>query len=671
MSKHENALIHESSPYLLQHAHNPVNWQPWNEKTLSKAKTQNKLIIVSIGYSACHWCHVMEHESFEDETVAALMNQHFVCIKVDREERPDVDQFFMEAVQLLSGRGGWPLNCFALPDGRPFWGGTYFRKDQWMEVLHHLSDLFADKDPAIFEQAEQLTQGIKKNQFKVLDESTKTNFSAIPEAMANKLETQLDYQEGGTRGAPKFPMPGLLRFQLLLKNKNSKLFDHAILSLQKMAKGGIYDQIGGGFARYAVDGRWHVPHFEKMLYDNAQLIGLYAEAWKIIRIPLFAEVVEQSIQFCERELLGAEGAFMAALDADSEGVEGKFYVWKSAEFKEAVGENATLMAEFFGIDKTALWEEGNNVLVQAFDAAAFAAEKGMSMDAFQEIKSTAIEKLLKYRANRQRPATDDKRLLSWNALMIIGLVKAATIFERQDWLAKAENTAEFIWKEMRQPNGGLFRSWKNGEAKIAAFLDDYAFLMQALIELFQQTGKVSYVLQAKELLHYVLEHFYVEEQQSFTYSTRDSNELPVSTFERHDNVIPSSNAAMAMVLVELGMLFENQEYLTTAEKMIQRQAEKMTAYPSSFSHWAQALMLLEKQQLIVVNGSNALQTAHILRQQLDDLTLVVTDASKQLPAVNSKPQLEELRLYLCDTNGCRPAFNNVKALISELNEMQG
>jgi len=666
MSKHKNALIHESSPYLLQHAHNPVNWQPWNEKTLAEAKTQNKMILVSIGYSACHWCHVMEHESFEDETVAALMNQYFVCIKVDREERPDVDQFFMEAVQLLSGRGGWPLNCFALPDGRPFWGGTYFRKEQWMEVLHKIAELFDRKDPAIFEQAEQLTQGIKTNQFKALHESANTDFSGIPEEMAKKLETQLDYKEGGTSGAPKFPMPDLLRFQLLMKNKNSKVLEHALLSLEKMAKGGIYDQAGGGFSRYSVDGRWHVPHFEKMLYDNAQLIGLYAEAWKTTKNPLFAEVVEQSIRFCERELLGPEGAFMAALDADSEGVEGKFYVWKAAEFNEALGEKAAVMAEFFGIDKAALWEEGNNVLVQAFDAVDFAAKKALTLEEFQEIKSAACEKLLEIRAKRQRPATDDKRLLSWNALMIIGLVKAATIFERQDWLAKAENAADFIWKEMRQPNGGLFRSYKNDEAKIAAFLDDYAFLMQAQLELFQQTGKVSYALQAKDLLHFVLEHFYVEAQQLFAYSNHDSNELPVSTFEQYDNVIPSSNAAMAKVLVELGMLFENQEYIAIAEKMIQQQAEKMSTYPAGFSHWAQALMLIEKQQLIVVTGNEALQTAQTLRQQLDNLILVATDASKQLPAIKSKPRQYELRLYLCDTGGCRPAFKNVKELIVEL-----
>ena len=666
MSKHQNALIDESSPYLLQHAHNPVNWQPWNEKTLAEAKAKNKMILVSIGYSACHWCHVMEHESFEDETVAALMNQYFVCIKVDREERPDVDQFFMEAVQLLSGRGGWPLNCFALPDGRPFWGGTYFRKEQWMEVLHQIAELFDRKDPAIFEQAEQLTQGIKTNQFKALNQSINIDFSGIPEEMAKKLETQLDYKEGGTSGAPKFPMPDLLRLQLLLKNKNTKVFDHALLSLQKMAKGGIYDQAGGGFSRYSVDGRWHVPHFEKMLYDNAQLIGLYAEAWKTTKNPLFAEVVEQSIRFCERELLGSEGAFMAALDADSEGVEGKFYVWKAAEFEEAVGKNAALMAEFFGIDKAALWEEGNNVLVQAFDAAVFATRNEISNEKFQEIQADSIEKLLKYRAQRQRPATDDKRLLSWNALMVIGLVKAATVFERQDWLDKAEKTADFIWKEMRQANGGLFRSWKNGEAKIAAFLDDYAFLMQAMIELFQQTGKVSYALKAKDLLHFVLEHFYVEKQQSFAYSSHDSNELPVITFEQYDNVIPSSNAAMAKVLVELGMLFENQEHIAIAEKMIHQQADKMTAYPAGFSHWAQALMLLEKQQLIVVTGSEALQAAQTLRKKLEGLTLVIADESQKLPAVKSKPQLQELRLYLCDTKGCRPAFSSVEEIIKVL-----
>lgn len=668
MHKHENALIHESSPYLLQHAHNPVNWQPWNEKTLAEAKAKNKMILVSIGYSACHWCHVMEHESFEDETVAAIMNQYFVCIKVDREERPDVDQFFMEAVQLLTGRGGWPLNCFALPDGRPFWGGTYFRKDQWMEVLQQIAALFDREDPAIFEQAEQLTQGIKTNQFKDLKEIVAVNFSDITEKMANKLESQLDYQEGGTRGAPKFPMPDLLRFQLLLKNKNPKVFEHAILSLRKMAKGGIYDQLGGGFSRYAVDGRWHVPHFEKMLYDNAQLIGLYAEAWKLTKEPLFAEVVEQSIQFCERELLGSEGAFMAALDADSEGVEGKFYVWNAAEFEKAVGENAHVMSEFFGINKAALWEDGNNVLVQAFDAATFAREKGLALEEFQNIKSAVRKKLLVKRATRERPATDDKRLLSWNALMINGLVNAATIFERNDWLAKAEKLADFIWDEMRGAYGGLFRSWKNGEAKIAAFLDDYTFLMQAQLTLFQQTGDVMYAEQAKELLHFVLKNFYVEAQHSFAYSDHDSNELPVSTFEQYDNVIPSSNAAMAKVLVELGMLYENQTYTAIAEKMIQQQAEKMTAYPAGFSHWAQALMLLERQQLIVVTGNEALKTAQTLRQHINNLTVVITDESLQLPAVKSKPQQNDLRLYFCDTAGCRPAFNSLTELLAEIKD---
>jgi hypothetical protein len=324
------------------------------------------------------------------------------------------------------------------------------------------------------------------------------------------------------------------------------------------------------------------------------------------------------------------------------------------------------MAAFFGIEKAALWEEGNNVLVQAYDAAAFASKHRMSLEAFQEIKANAIEKLLEKRKNRQRPATDDKRLLSWNALMISGLVKAAAIFERQDWLDKAKKVADFIEKEMHQPNGGLFRSWKNGEAKIGAFLDDYAFLMQAQIALFQQTGNVAYALQANELLQFVLKHFYVESQQSFAYSTHDSKELPVSTFEQYDNVIPSSNAAMAKVLVEMGMLFEKQEFIVIAEKMIQQQAEKMTAYPVGFSHWAQVIMLLEKQQLIVVMGNESLETVEVLRKQFDELTLIVTDESRQLPAAKSKPQQDEIRLYLCDIQGCRPAFTSINDLISNM-----
>ncbi|MBU1367908.1 MAG: thioredoxin domain-containing protein [Bacteroidetes bacterium] len=661
-----NALIHESSPYLLQHAYNPVNWHAWNNKTLTAAKEQNKMLLVSIGYSACHWCHVMEEESFENEAVAALMNQHFICVKIDREERPDVDQFFMEAVQLLSGRGGWPLNCFALPDGRPFWGGTYFRKEQWMDVLQQIASLFNQKDPALLEQAEQLTQGIKSNQFAPLSVHSETDNSLLIEIMAKKLATQLDWEEGGTQGAPKFPMPDLLNFQLLPENTSSKLYDHAILSLKKMACGGIYDQVGGGFARYSVDRRWHVPHFEKMLYDNAQLIGLYAQAWKSSQNSLFAEVVHQSIQFCERELLGPEGAFMASLDADSEGEEGKFYVWTTNEFVDAAATEATLMAEFFGLGDKALWEDNKNVLIQAFDAKSYAAKNGLSLEAFHEKKKNTLQNLLQYRSKRVRPATDDKRLLSWNALMIIGLVKAASIFDRDDWLKTAEKTAEFISTQMRQADGGLFRSWKNDEAKIAAFLDDYAFYIQALFELFQQTGKVTYAIQGHELIQYTLRHFLVESQQSFAYSDLNNTDLPVVSFENFDNVNPSSNAAMAHVLIKASMLFEKPEYSKLAEKMIQQQAPKMAEYPSSFSHWAQALLLLETQQLIVVVGENALQAAQLVRKQINTLTLVATDESRQLPAVASKPETSEQRFYLCDTDGCRPAFSAIEQVLKEV-----
>jgi len=669
MTQNPNSLINETSPYLLQHAYNPVNWLPWNDESLEKAKNENKMILVSIGYSACHWCHVMEHESFEDEAVAKLMNQYFVCIKVDREEHPDVDHFYMEAVQLLSGRGGWPLNCFALPDGRPVWGGTYFRKDQWISVLQQLQELFETQKNDLEEQARKLAEGIQQSQFSsgVVVKETNTEATFIKAAKA--LKNHLDNEQGGTRGTPKFPMPDLLmlEFELSAQLKDRTLENHALLTLEKMARGGIYDQIGGGFARYSVDARWHVPHFEKMLYDNAQLIGLYTEAWRKTRKPLFKEIVEQTVAFCQHELLGPEGGFLSALDADSEKVEGKFYVWTKDEFKIVLAEDAALFTNYFQIDQQALWEDGNNVLVRPEEDAVFAAQNELDLDVWMQKLAEGRKKLFDYREQRIRPATDDKRLLSWNALMIKSLARASVIFERNDWRQTAIKTYDFIHQNMLANEGAYYRSWKDGKKNVNAFLDDYAFLAQAMLQLYYSTAEVKYAKAAESVLEYVLKSFYVESQQSFAYTAKNQRKLAVTTFENYDNVIPSSNAAMAHVLISLGLLFENPAYLKIAEQMINNQLERMQQFPTAHSNWLQALKRLEQQSIIVVKGSKCLPSSLSLQQKISSSIPVLASSEKGIPAVDDKPTNDHANFYLCDRQGCRPATASFDELISELN----
>ncbi len=668
MTRKPNALINETSPYLLQHAYNPVNWMPWNEESLAKAKNENKMLLVSIGYAACHWCHVMEHESFEDEEVAALMNQYFICIKIDREEQPDVDQFFMEAVQLLSGRGGWPLNCFALPDGRPVWGGTYFRKEQWISILNQISQLFETQKDDLEEQAQQLTQGIQQNQINDRIISTEIISDEISKAAATTLLKHLDFEKGGTKGAPKFPMPDLLMLELEMAamSGDKNLNDHAMQTLEKMARGGIYDQIGGGFARYSVDARWHVPHFEKMLYDNAQLIGLYTEAWRKTKNPLFKEVVEQSIAFCLRELHGSEGGFLAAIDADSEKEEGKFYVWTKAEFETILGRDAALLMAYFQIDQQAFWEEGKNVLVRPERDEDFASRNGLSLEVWMQKLNQSRNKLFAYREQRIRPATDDKRLLSWNALMIKSLARAAVIFDRKEWLKAAIQAYDFIQQHMRSSDGSYYRSWKEGKLKIKAFLDDYAFLIQAALQLHYATNEVKYAIAAEKVLKQVLDAFYVDSEQSFAYTAKSERKLAVTIFENYDNVIPSSNAAIAHGLISLGLIFEKHDYLKLADRLIKGQIDRMKKFPTSFSNWLQALILYEKQATIVVKGADSDIVAIELQKNMSPGIIVLGTTEKGLPLVDEKPQHDTTRFYFCDTLGCRPAYETMNEAINAL-----
>ena len=546
-AQNPNHLKGQSSPYLLQHLYNPVNWYAWGDEALQKAQQENKPIIISIGYSACHWCHVMEHESFKDVEAAEIMNRYFVCIKVDREERPDIDHMYMTALQILTSQGGWPLNCFALPDTRPFWGGTYFPLEVWKSILTQVAHLYHSRTADLVKQAEQLTEGIaaagfiepSMNEPNYLLEDGETVFQNIMEYM--------DKVEGGTLRAPKFPLPANLQFLLQHHSQTGNIaaLAQVELSLEKMAFGGIFDQIGGGFARYSTDEFWKVPHFEKMLYDNGQLISQYANAWKVSKKPLYRNTVYEIVAFVKRELLTPEGTFFAALDADSEGVEGKFYVWTEPELDEVLGSDSSIVKLYYQVGKKGYWENGESILLRTETDESFAKKMNLPLAEFQVILHQSNKKLFDARSNRIRPGLDNKVITSWNALMIKGLADAYAAFGEDEFLQMATRSADSIISKGITNDGKLCRSLTGNQPAIDGFLEDYAFLIQALIRLYEVSAQIKYLLVAQKLTQHAVENFSSPDTNLFSFSSVVGEKLKAPFYELPDNVMPSSNSVMA------------------------------------------------------------------------------------------------------------------------------
>ncbi|MBL4569218.1 MAG: thioredoxin domain-containing protein, partial [Flavobacteriaceae bacterium] len=472
--KYTNNLIKETSPYLLQHAHNPVNWYAWNDETLALAKKENKLLLISIGYSSCHWCHVMEDESFENEEVAAIMNKYFINVKVDREERPDVDQVYMTAVQLMTGSGGWPLNCIALPDGRPIWGGTYFKKDDWLNNLNQIGELYLNTPEKIIEYAEKLTEGVQQSGLVTLNKNKPLFTKEYLKNTVQKWETYFDNNQGGLNRAPKFPMPNNYHFLLryAFQNNDADLTKYVNTTLTKIAHGGIFDQVGGGFSRYSVDTKWHIPHFEKMLYDNGQLVSLFSDAYLISKNDLYKETVYKTLTFIERELLHKNGGFYASLDADSlnekeELEEGAFYVWTEAELKKHI-KDFDLFADYYNVNEFGFWEHEKYHLIRNTTDEKFADKHKLSINVLKEKVVDWNKTLLKERAKKSRPRLDDKILTSWNALMLKGYIDAYRVFDNPHFLEIAKKNALFLEKNMLKSDGSLFHNFKNGAAIISS-----------------------------------------------------------------------------------------------------------------------------------------------------------------------------------------------------------
>ncbi len=669
-NQHANSLVNETSPYLLQHAHNPVNWYAWHDEVLEKAKKENKLILISIGYSACHWCHVMEKESFENDSVAKIMNEHFICIKVDREERPDIDQVYMNAVQLMTGQGGWPLNCFALPDGRPVYGGTYFPKDQWVNVLLNLADVYKTEPDKVIEYAEKLTEGIQKSEL----------ITSNPEPADFKIETlnecyrnwakYFDNTEGGPNKSPKFPLPN--NYQFLLRyyhfTKNDSVLKHVTLTLNKMAYGGIYDQIGGGFARYSTDYLWKVPHFEKMLYDNAQLVSLYSEAYQLTKNPLYKQIVYQTLDFIQREMTSPEGAFYSALDADSEGEEGLYYVWKKEELQTILNKNYDLFCDYYNVNSLGLWEHGNNILLRKKSDVEIANKYKISIPELEKTIVNCNSELLSIREKRTKPGLDDKTLTSWNALMIKGYVDAYTTFNDPAFLLCALKNAHFILEKQSRTDGGLNHNYKNGKSNINGYLEDYSFTIEAFIALYQATFDEMWLNKSKELMEYTLLHFHDKTSTMCWFTSNLDKALIARKMEISDNVIPASNSSIAKSLFILGHYFDNEEYISLSKKMLNNVQSELVGYGSGYSNWGmlQLHFIAPFYEIAIVGKDVNEKRNEFNNYYLPNKIFVGSKKESQLPLLENKYVLDKTMIYVCENKSCQLPVTETKKAIEQI-----
>jgi uncharacterized protein YyaL (SSP411 family) len=667
-----NELAQESSPYLLQHAQNPVHWKAWNDKTIADAKSSNQLIIVSIGYSACHWCHVMEHETFENDNAAKVMNAHFTSIKVDREERPDIDAVYMKAVQIMTQRGGWPLNVVCLPDGRPVWGGTYFKIEEWTDTLEQLQKLYTTKPEKLFEYADKLQEAISSlNYLPVQEQLTSTEI--VLQDLVAKWNKSFDHEFGGMARAPKFMMPNNYEFLMHygFQNKDEKLLEFVDLTLTKMAYGGLFDTLEGGFSRYSVDMKWHVPHFEKMLYDNGQLLSLYANAFKRTKNPLYQEVIEKTISFLQTNLSNQEGGFYSALDADSLTEnqvleEGTFYVWKKSELQTLITTDFEIFSTVFNINPFGHWEHGNYVLIQNKSLEEIARNFGISTTELVEKKKQWERILLAERQKRNPPRLDDKCLTSWNALALSGLIESYKALQNPIYLDLALKNAHFISEKLWSPEGNLFRNYKNEKATINGFLEDYACVIQSFIALFEITFDEKWLHDAKQLTDYSLEHFYDATKKSFRYTSDLDAALVSQHYEMEDNVIPASNSMMTRNLHKLSIHFSNSFYEKKAQEMLDQILHNID-YPSAFSNWLGLALEISTQKEVTIVGSDALiNLTQINTHYLPGILIGGSIKNSSLPVLENRFQEAKTVFYWCENKVCQAPTENLAEVLKKI-----
>jgi len=672
---HTNALIHETSPYLLQHAHNPVEWHPWGKEAIEKARRENKPILVSIGYAACHWCHVMAHESFENDETAALMNDWFVNIKIDREERPDLDQIYMDAVQAMNnGQGGWPLNVFLTPELKPFYGGTYFPpvnsygRLSWKNLLATIHDAYVNKPDTVELQASNLMQHLHTAN---AIGTPRSNPGLVSNEHLQQVEKELltifDAENGGFSLAPKFPQTFAIQYLLrqYYYTKDQEALHAATFSLDKMIAGGIYDQLAGGFARYSTDKYWQAPHFEKMLYDNALLLSILTEAYGVTSKDLYADTIRQTISFLLNEMLHPDGGFYSAIDADSEGKEGKFYTWARQEIETVLGKDAMIFCKVYDV-----WEDGNwektNILWMPTKLEKIAIENNFPLD---ELKATLAEsraKLLQVRNMRIRPMTDDKVLLGWNALTIKALCDAGRILKEESYIHIAERTMEFLEKNMLSAEGIWMHSWKNNRAKIPAFLDDYGAVIQAYIGLQEATGNLDYLKKAMQYTEYVMQHF-SSLSTLFFYTAKEQEDIVLRKKDIYDGATPSGNSLMARNLYYLSVIADKPEWAEKAKGMLLSVGGGMVHYPISFGNWDLLLQqMVHTYKEIAIVGDNY---KTLLKQTnslyFPDALLMASEKDGVFPLLQNRHKANKTLIYLCKNYSCQQPVESVEEL--ELN----
>lgn len=686
MDKKFNELIYETSPYLLQHAYNPVDWHPWGSVALEKSKVEDKPILVSIGYSACHWCHVMERESFEHEETAKFMNENFINIKIDREERPDLDQIYMDAVQAISGSGGWPLNVFLTPEAKPFYGGTYFplvnsyNRSSWREVLNSIIKMFREQREEVNSKADELVNFLgrdlpfsKSHILTSLIENKTTSIISEKQFqnMFDNIYKLADKKWGGFGKAPKFPQTfsinSLLRYYCFSKDKRA--LDHVRLSLDKMIQGGIYDQIGGGFSRYSTDNEWLVPHFEKMLYDNALMIISLTEAFQVTKNEEYKKVAIQTISFLIRELKNPKGGYYASIDADSEGIEGKYYVWDYEEIKDLLGKDAILFCEYYDITPEGNWE-GKNILRRLKPLQVFAKETGVGIEELKDVLIKSEKILFECRETRIRPATDDKIILGWNALLIIAFCKASSAFSKIEFLNFAEENFSFLMNNLKleADTSAMYHNYKNGIAKNPAFLDDYSFLINSCICLQECTSNNNYLNIANVISEYVLENF--SSDDLFFYTNRTQSDIIIRKKEIFDGAIPSGNSVMNYNLLYLGIIFEKSEWRQIAIKNLGKLSEMIINYPTSFGEWNCLFIILFKGvKEIVITGPDFKTNKKILLKEF--IPEKIFQSSNDLkdynfPLINNRIEEGRNLIYICENYQCIQPISSIDEAINIL-----
>lgn len=666
----QNHLSRAASPYLQEHADNPVDWYEWGDEVLQTAKRLDKPLLVSIGYSSCHWCHVMEKETFMDTAVARIMNENFVCINVDREERPDIDQVYSGACQLIAGSSGWPLNAFALPDGRPFFAGTYYSKQSWLNLLRQIVLAYRTKRQKVELQARELSNGIATLELPMAEDS----ISGVGEKQAyqhifEKLYPKIDGTNGGWKGTPKFPDPAAIEFQCqyFSLTGDKRALDAINTTLTKMALGGIYDQVGGGFARYATDSAWHIPHFEKMLCDNALLLSVYAHAYQITGNDFFKSILQETVGFIQRDLGNRNGGYSCAVNADTRAGEGDFYAWSSIDLQKSLPADHRLLADYYHVSEEGNWKTGKDILFAGQTPAEFARANRMPPEEFVRRLTAGKQTLLAERNKREHPSIDDKVLTSWNALLITGFLDAYAAIGENGYLQVSLKTAQFLEKNMIRADGGLWRMFRNGQGTVSAFLDDYANLSRAFIRLYELTFDRHWLDRSQQLTEYAIKHLYAADAGLFFYTASQPGSVVIQRIDVADNAQPSPNAVMAEVLYRLSVYFEKEDYRNLSTRMLSKvygQIRKEdTRYYASWASLAGWFSYGTGE--VAIMGKGALAKARELEKHYLPLYLFMGSAGKEdLPLLVGKGSDTKTLIYVCTNKVCkRPVEETADALV--------